>query len=172
MDKELLDFEDFEISKKNANFKIKNYNSVDLSEVRNYLGGLNPGWFTYLQVTDNSKIEKVLYDYYKTDKYFDLILFLNDREMLFDMPYSSDIIIDAMERDITEYEFKVFGSVRTKLTADVRERLLKKLDDEYTQQNQKFGIIRVIRTEHIETVKRKIREILKTQKDMFTLTEV
>jgi hypothetical protein len=174
MDKELLDFENFEIKGspgKNRDFLISNYNSIDLSEISYYLMGISDKWITHLKIHDNSKIEKIVYDYYGNDKYYDLILFLNKREMLFDMPYSNDIILDAIERDITEYEFKVFGGIGTKLGKQARQKLIDKLDSQYTENNQKFSFLKVIKPEYIETVGRKIRDILKTQKDMFALGE-
>lgn len=171
MDKDLLNFENFIIKTGKSDFSISNYNSIDLSEVRNYLDGLPDFWFTHLKIHEGSKIEKVLYEYYKTDNFYDLILFLNKRDMVFDMPYSYDVIIDAVEKDIAEYQYKVFGNTIDQLSEKASLRLKEKLDNSYSKNNEKYIYLKVITTDKINIVRRKIENILTTQKEMYAILE-
>lgn len=167
MNKDLLNFDNFIIN----DFSITNYNSIDLSEIKNYLNGLPNSWFKYLKIHEGAKIEKVLFDYYNTDDFYDLILFLNNRDMVFDMPYSYDVIIDAVEKDINEYQYKVFGNTVEQLSEKAYEHLKNKLDKHYSSNNEKFIYLRIITSDKIDTVRRKIQNILTTQKEMYSIIE-
>lgn len=172
MNKELLNFENFEISDAYSTFNVQNYNSIDLSEIRDYLDGLPDHWFRFLKLHEGDKIEKVLYDYYGSSDFFDLILFLNKRNMIFDMPYSYDVILDAIEKDINEYQYKVFGNTTEQLSEKTFERLKNTLDNNYSTKNEKFIYLKVISAENIDLVRRKVQSILNIQKEMYSIIEV
>ena len=108
--KNILDFGSFDIDVAYKTFKVTNYNSVDLAQVKKMLDELDKDYFVWLKVNEGDKIEKVLFDYYKTSDYYDLILLVNSREMVFGMPYSYDVVLNAVDVDIQNYEYKVFSS--------------------------------------------------------------
>jgi len=171
MDKSICDFDDFEIDGSNYNYKIKNFNSIDLTEIKEYLLGLPEIYFTYLKVVEGTKIEKVLWDYYLEEDLYDLILLLNNREMIFDMPYSYDVVSSKVDTQLLDYEFKVFGNTIGELSPQARERLRKKLDDQYSENNNKFVYLKAIKRTYINTVRRTIAEIIETQKEMYSIVE-
>ena len=167
MKTEFLTYDDFEI----GNFKIKNYNSFMLSEIRNYLDSLDDNYYTYLKLTDNVLIEKVIFDYYDTENYYDLILFINNREMLYDMPYSYDIILNNIDKDINAYEYKVFGTLKNELSEKSKSRLVEKLNSEYIENNKKLLYIKIIKKQYINEILRKITYLVETQKELYSLME-
>lgn len=167
MKTEFLTYDDFEI----GNFKIKNYNSFMLSEIRNYLDSLDDNYYTYLKLTDNVLIEKVIFDYYDTENYYDLILFINNREMLYDMPYSYDIILNNIDKDINAYEYKVFGTLKNELSEKSKSRLAEKLNSEYIENNKKLLYIKIIKKQYINEILRKITYLVETQKELYSLME-
>lgn len=58
MNKELLNFENFEISDDYSTFNVQNYNSIDLSEIRDYLDGLPDHWFRFLKLHEGDKSKR------------------------------------------------------------------------------------------------------------------
>ena len=169
--KNILDFGSFDIDVAYKTFKVTNYNSVDLTQVKKMLDGLDKDYFVWLKVNEGDKIEKVLFDYYKTSDYYDLILLVNSREMVFGMPYSYDVVLNAVDVDIQNYEYKVFGSLKESLSEKSKSRLVEKIDDQYTSDNKQFLYLKVIKNEHINYVKRKIIDMINTQKDMYSILE-
>jgi len=167
MKTEFLVYDNFEI----GNFKIKNYNSFMLSEIRNYLDSLDDNYYTYIKITDNILIEKVIFDYYDTENYYDLILFINNREMLMDMPYSYDIILNNIDKDINAYEYKVFGTLKNELSEKSKSRLIEKLNSEYIENNKKLLYIKIIKKQYINEIMRKITYLVETQKELYSLME-
>lgn len=169
--KNILDFGSFDIDVAYKTFKVTNYNSVDLTQVKKMLDGLNKDYFVWLKVNEGDKIEKVLFDYYKTSDYYDLILLVNNREMMFGMPYSYDVVLNAVDVDIQNYEYKVFGNLKESLSEKSKNRLVEKIDNQYTSDNKQFLYLKVIKNEHINYVKRKIIDMINTQKDMYSILE-
>ena len=169
--KNILDFGSFDIDVAYKTFKVTNYNSVDLTQVKKMLDELDKDYFVWLKVNEGDKIEKVLFDYYKTSDYYDLILLVNSREMVFGMPYSYDVVLNAVDVDIQNYEYKVFGNLKESLSEKSKNRLVEKIDSQYTSDNKQFLYLKVIKNEHINYVKRKIIDMINTQKDMYSILE-
>lgn len=169
--KNILDFGSFDIDVAYKTFKVTNYNSVDLTQVKKMLDELDKDYFVWLKVNEGDKIEKVLFDYYKTSDYYDLILLVNSREMVFGMPYSYDVVLNAVDVDIQNYEYKVFGNLKESLSEKSKSRLVEKIDNQYTSDNKQFLYLKVIKNEHINYVKRKIIDTINTQKDMYSILE-
>jgi hypothetical protein len=88
------------------------------------------------------------------------------------MPYSYDVILDAIEKDMNEYQYKVFGNTFEQLSEKSSERLKKSLDELYSSKNERFIYLKVISTENIDLVRRKVQSILTTQKEMYSIIEV
>src|SRR5574344_1304465 len=106
--KNSLEFTSFELSSNNTTFNITNYNSMCLNKIKIYLQNIDKANLLYLKVDNDAKIEKICLDYYGNTDYYDLLLIINQREMVFDMAYSNDIILSAIESDIENYRNKVF----------------------------------------------------------------
>ena len=77
-----IDYNAFEMGGSTYNFNITDYTSTGLNKIRSYLNTLGNSYFVYLKVEENTKIEKVCYDYYNNTNYYDLILLLNNKEMI------------------------------------------------------------------------------------------
>ena len=105
----MLNFDYFTYTSETSDFKITNYNSVDLTEVREYLASLDSKWFVQYRLREGIKIEKVMLDFYGTSKYTDIVLFLNGIEAIFGMPVVYDVVDDAVLQDTENYYNRVFG---------------------------------------------------------------
>lgn len=172
MKETLMKYDDFNVFNVKNTLKIKNYTSFDIYKIKELLNSLDKNYFAWIKLNEGSLIESALYDYYGDENLYDLIMFINQRDMLFDMPYSYDVILNAIDRSISEYEYRVFGNFKKELSEKSNKRLREKLDADYTEKNQKFLYLKVIKREYINEVKRRIYEEIETQKEMYSMIEV
>ena len=98
------------------NFKFFNYNSIDLSEVREYLDSLSSDWLIKVKISEGTTLEKVCQDFYSSQDYNDLIMFLNDRDYLFDYFHLFDVVSELSDRNLEEYYFKAFNTIILKFS--------------------------------------------------------
>lgn len=171
MNKELFDLDTFKLQNLENSYEVFNYNSINLSEIKVYLNSLDKNYFVWLKLNEGDTIEKVLHDYYANEDLYDLILLLNDRDMLFGMPYSYDVILNAINNDIQNYEYKVFGNIKNGLSEIATSKLKEKLDNEYSENNQKYLYLKVIKLDYINEVRKTVADIIETQKDMYSLLD-
>jgi hypothetical protein len=172
MKETLMKYDDFNVFNIKNTLKIKNYTSFDIYKIKELLNSLDKNYFAWIKLNEGSLIESALYDYYGDENLYDLIMFINQRDMLFDMPYSYDVILNAIDRSINEYEYRVFGNFKKELSEKSNKRLREKLDADYTEKNQKFLYLKVIKREYINEVKRRVYEEIETQKEMYSMIEV
>ena len=96
MDK-TLNYLNFEIYNGLKILKIFDYNSICKNKIKVYLNSLPSNYFKYLKVEQGAKIEKLCFDYYKNTNYYDIILILNNRDMIYDMPYEKSSWVNEHE---------------------------------------------------------------------------
>lgn len=171
MDNVLLKFSNFEYTDESKDIDIPNYNSIDLREIKEYIGSLGDEYFEWVKNNEGDTIEKIVHDYYHNDDYYDLILMINGRDMLFDMPYSYDIILNAIATDLQNYGYKVYGSIKQSLSDKASKLLSDKLDNDYSTKNQIFLYLKVIKIQYINDIRKKIADIIETQKNMYSLLD-
>lgn len=172
MKETLMKYDNFNVFNVRNTLKIKDYTSFDIYKIKELLNSLDKNYFAWIKLNEGSLIESALYDYYGDENLYDLIMFINQRDMLFDMPYSYDVILNAIDRSISEYEYRVFGNFKKELSEKSNKRLREKLDADYTEKNQKFLYLKVIKREYINEVKRRVYEEIETQKEMYSMIEV
>lgn len=170
--KHIISYDEFSLEGSSSNFNIKDYNSVNLTKIKSYLNSLDNSYFVYLKVEVGAKIEKVCYDYYNNTNYCDLIMMINGRNMIYDMPYSYDIILEAIEKDIDRYRSKVFRNTFDKLSDRAYNDLEKSLSNKYNSENSKFLYIKAIRNTMIPIVLSSIKEITKNYQDNINLVNM
>ena len=122
------------------------YDRIKIQKIKDVISTMNEAWFSYVLVPQNSTLEKISYDLYESKDYWDILLLVNERMPLFDMYYDYDIISDAGETSLKEYENKVY---RKKILSEVRERLRVKMQENYEAENENLKIIKYIKKNYI-----------------------
>ena len=122
------------------------YDRNKIQKIKNVISTMNDAWFSYVLVPQNSTLEKISYDLYESKDYWDILLLVNERMPLFDMYYDYDIISEAGETTLQEYENKVY---RKKILSDVRERLRVKMQENYEAENENLKIIKYIKKNYL-----------------------
>lgn len=122
------------------------YDRNKIQKIKDVISTMNDAWFSYVLVPQNSTLEKISYDLYESKDYWDILLLVNERMPLFDMYYDYDIISEAGETALQEYENKVY---RKKILSDVRERLRVKMQENYEAENENLKIIKYIKKNYL-----------------------
>jgi len=65
-------------------------------------------YFSIYQIMENDKLERISYDIYGTSNYWDLLLALNDKSPLFDIPYDLDTIQSQASEIWNTYSEKIY----------------------------------------------------------------
>ena len=122
------------------------YDRIKIQKIKDVISSMNEAWFSYVLVPQNSTLEKISYDLYGSKDYWDILLLVNERMPLFDMYYDYDIISEAGETSLKEYEDKIY---RKKILSDVRERLRVKMQENYEAENENLKIVKYIQKNYI-----------------------
>ena len=88
------------------------FKSLDYSDLKSFVNS-NPEAFTTVNVDANHSIESVAKTLYGDSNYWDLILLLNNREMIEDMPKSTDILADEVKSKTLNYFQDYKGNIPT-----------------------------------------------------------
>ena len=161
----MINFDYFDFSNDSFDFKITNYNSVDLTEVREYLASLDSKWFVQYRLREGIKIEKVMMDIYGTTKYTDIVLLFNGLEAIFGMPVVFDVVDDAVLQDTENYYNRVFGDQFFLERPFQKIHGLDDFDDLSTEEQSKYRTTIYLRQNlktRIEALRNKLKTDLET----------
>ena len=78
---------------------------------------------------------------YNDPKYYDILMLLNQRDMLFDMVYTFDTIKDIVEEETNNY----FNEYQGKTSAEFLESYKKYKLEEYEKNNEKLNTLLVLK---------------------------
>lgn len=106
-------------------------------------------------VKNNTTLEKLSYDIYGTTDYWDLLLVLNDRNPLFDMPFDYDVVYNSVENYINQYELKFLGR---KMTEREKERFRAEYMEKLSRENEVYREIKYIFVDKIYSFKQMLYE--------------
>ena len=122
------------------------YNITTLRKIKRVVDEINPDIISYMTVNNNTCLEKISYELYGNANYWDILLLLNTRSPLFQMPYDFDVLSDAADRSVTEYERKVY---KKKLPTAIQETFRKTSLEQLTKENERFRILKYIQPSRI-----------------------
>ena len=125
---------------------IQFYDRNKIQKIKDVISTMNDAWFSYVLVPQNSTLEKISYDLYESKDYWDILLLVNERMPIFDMYCDYDIISEAGETALKEYEEKIY---RKKILSEVRERLRLKMQENYEAENENLKIVKYIQKNYL-----------------------
>ncbi len=132
--------------------KIDLYNLIqEFSEA-----GILEYYLATYKIADDDKLERISYDIYGTTNYWDLLLQLNDKNPLFEMPYSLDTVIDSSEEYWNNYSNLLY--FQAPLNDIVLQTLIDEEIEKMKEQNEKYRFLYIIKTT-------KMQEFLKLLRD-------
>ena len=117
-------------------FQTKSSNILDLSE------SYDTAYVMYIQFEENQTFEMVSYILYGTTDYWDLLVALNDKNPLYDLFFSDDIIVNYGETMTALYEERVSEQ---QLPTSTRNMLLDRYKNYGYSINDENKIIKIIK---------------------------
>jgi hypothetical protein len=99
--------------------------------------------FATYQIENDDKIERISYELYGTTDYWDILLLLNDRSPLFEMPYGYDLIHDFAQNRIDIYKNFIYS--HAPLLNDRADVLFEELSEELLVKNENTRTIYVVK---------------------------
>ena len=124
------------------------YNRIKILKIKSLIDTLSNDWFGYQQISNNTTLEKVSYDLYGSSQYWDILLLVNNRMPIFDMPYDYDVISEVGETMTRDYEQRIYRkdipSTILPNGMTTRELFIKSFEDIQTENNEKYRIIKYI----------------------------
>lgn len=108
------------------------------------------------RMSDDDKLERISYDIYGTPIYWDLLLQINDKVPLFEMPYSLDTIIASSEEFWNNYSNLLY--FQAPLNNVVLQALIDEEIEKMKEINEIYRIIYIIKPT-------KLQEFLKILRD-------
>jgi len=105
----LLTYEKFS----SHNYIANDYTSKDFKNILTLPELQDTTFIDYVQLDENQTIEQVSYALYGTPDYWDVLILINNRDPLFDMVYSFDIIDDIAGDEVLKYLSNYSGMYRS-----------------------------------------------------------
>ena len=124
-----------------------------IAKIEDFVAKIDKDWVREMRIQNNTTLEKISYDLYQTPDYWDLLLFLNLRMPIWDMPYDYDVVSEAGDTAITEFESEVFGKrVSERVMWDgvsTRDRIKNAYQDAASEVNNEFSTLKYVDPSHI-----------------------
>ena len=148
-DNQEVNASDIFITEKTGSLGINYYDPIQIRKLQNFFRTLPSGYFGTMKIKNNICLEKISLDLYKDSSYWDLLLLLNLRTGIFEMPYDNDVLYNSVEYNLEYYETKVLKRrLSDKQREEFKERNLEKLSNE----NDEYKTIKYIYSDMIYTV--------------------
>jgi hypothetical protein len=131
---------------------------IDLYNILNEFSdnGILMDYVQIYRISDDDKLERISYDIYGTTNYWDLLLQINDKQPLFEMPYSLDTIVDSSEEFWNNYSELVY--FQAPLKSPVLEKLINTEIEKMKEQNEIFRFIYIIKPTKLQEFLKILRE--------------
>lgn len=108
------------------------------------------------RISDDDKLERISYDIYGSTVYWDLLLQLNDKQPLFEMPYSLDTIIDSSEEFWNNYANLIY--FQAPLESEILQTLINEEIEKMKEQMEIYRFIYIIKPTKLQEFLKILRE--------------
>lgn len=123
------------------NYSIPDYLSKKLPNILDFIDSLDSNYFSWYQVQDNDKLERISHEIYGNENYWDILLLINRKLPLVNIAHDYDTLYNIAEDMVQDYENSIFNVA---LPSIEREILLNKFLADLLQKNEEYRIIRIV----------------------------
>lgn len=131
-----------------SDYRSLNINPIFKTDFTNYTLNQN--------VPQNMLIENISFNIYNNPKFFDILLLINNRDMLFDMSYDYDTLIDLANEITTNYFSDYIGSMPEDLFELFRDNVLEYLNEKNTE----FSNFRIVPKNRINDFQKTLESVV------------
>ena len=108
------------------------------------------------RISDDDKLERISYSIYGTADYWDILLQINDRNPLFQMPYNLDATFDIAESMWNNYSDNVY--FQSPLDSNLLQSLIDEEIERLKEKNEFYRFIYIIKTSKMNEFLKILRE--------------
>lgn len=102
---------------------------------------------TIYKIQNNDKLERISYEIYGTTDYWDILLLLNNRDPLFEMPYDDDFIENSSTEFVNFYRNYVYFN--SPLMQKRTDELYREFSEKFKENNEKYRYIKIVKPSKI-----------------------
>jgi len=128
------------------------YNILEEMKYNNTLSD----FFSLYRIEDDDKLERISYSIYGTTDYWDILLQINDRNPLFQMPYNLDTTIESAEAFWNFYSESVY--FQSPLNDVVLNSLIQDEIEKMKEKNEIYRYIYIVKTTKMNEFLKILRE--------------
>lgn len=128
------------------------YNILEEMKYNNALSD----FFSLYRIEDDDKLERISYSIYGTTDYWDILLQINDRNPLFQMPYNLDTTIESAEAFWNFYSESVY--FQSPLNDVVLNSLIQDEIEKMKEKNEIYRYIYIVKTTKMNEFLKILRE--------------
>ena len=136
---------------------VSDYSSKDFKSIYDILSEFDNSFFGYYLCETNDKLERISLELYGSEKYWDLLLLINNRDPLFDMCYDYDFISSLHESNIFNLQISFKNGINT-MSEELLEEISNKTFVELETENENLRTL-------LYVLPSKIEEFLRLLKD-------
>ena len=108
------------------------------------------------RISDDDKLERISYSIYGTADYWDILLQINDRNPLFQMPYNLDTTFDIAESMWNNYSDNIY--FQSPLDSNLLQSLIDEEIERLKEKNEFYRFIYIIKTSKMNEFLKILRE--------------
>ena len=108
------------------------------------------------KIADDDKLERISYSIYGTTDYWDILLQINDRNPLFQMPYNLDTTFEIAESMWNNYSDNIY--FQSPLDSNLLQSLIDEEIERLKEKNEFYRFIYIIKTSKMNEFLKILRE--------------
>jgi hypothetical protein len=130
------------------NTSIEDYFTFNAKHIHEFIDTCTKDYFDYYQMQDDDKIERIALELYENPNYWDILLMINGRDALFDMPYNFGTLYEISLSNVNKYAEKFSGL--SALPADHIEYMRVTYEEDIREKNEINRVLKIVKPEHMQ----------------------
>lgn len=144
MSNSILDFDNETV----GGYSVEDFTSFDYGIILEFVKECTEDLFEYYLMENDDKLERISHELYGTEDYWDIILLVNHRNPLFELPYSFDTLADIADEMVTLYDDNVYST--NTITLQHRDYMVQEYEELLQKDNENFRTIRIVKPNKIQ----------------------
>jgi hypothetical protein len=127
---------------------VEDYFTFDLKKILDHIASCTLDYFEWYQMDDDDKIERVALELYGNADYWDILLLINGKDALFDMPYNFDTLSSFADEKAKNYVASI-SALKT-ITPEHQAQMAEIYEEKFRKQNEENRLLRVVKPSRMQ----------------------
>lgn len=130
-------------NRQNNNYVLEDYFTFDLKAILDHVENCTEDYFEWYLMKDDDKLERIALELYNNADYWDILLIINGKDALFDLPYNFDTLSSFAEEKAHAYREEV-SELLTLSDAHV-EQMVAVYEEQFRKENEENRALRIVK---------------------------